>query len=283
MLGYWLAFPALLVIFERANRLLRGFMTVPARMTVLDNDTLLVTCKHPHGRDWRYSAGQYILLQVPKVWAFQWHPFTISSCRGDCLQVHIKLDGDWTNKLRDVLPEGTDIRVGLDGPFGAPAQHFYDYDHSIIVGGGIGITPFSAILTDLEERFGDRKDPWVERRRSRSMSRPSSRSRPSSVTPTSPEGDTPRETNAGPTPRRPNPKRRVDLHWTMRDKNNLLWFSDLLNRAIAGAVPLARGGNLELNINTHITAKPNNISTHVFRYLLDSYRTPAAPYSALTG
>lgn len=57
----------------------------------------------------------------------------------------------------------------------------------------------------------------------------------------------------------------------------------MLNRAIEGAKPLARHGNLELNINTHITAKRKKISTHIFRYLLDSYRTEAAPYSALTG
>ena len=69
----------------------------------------------------------------------------------------------------------------------------------------------------------------------------------------------------------------------VREKNQLLWFSDLLNRGIEGAAPLAKHGNLQLNINTHITAKRKNISVHIFRYLLDSYRTKAAPYSALTG
>ena len=276
MLGYWLAFPALLVIFERSWRFVRGFMSVPARARVLDNETVEITCKHPNGRNWRYSAGQYILLQVPKISSFQWHPFTISSCRGDVLQVHIKLDGDWTNKLADILSEDEDIRVGIDGPFGAPAQRFYDYDYSIIVGGGIGITPFSAILTDLEESFNERKDPWMERRRSRSLSRRPSRQ--SSRAPS--EKD---DTEPQPVMKHPNPDRRVDFHWTVREKNSLLWFSDLLNRAIEGAYPLVYDGNLELNINTHITAKRKNISTHVFRYLLDSYRTPVAPYSALTG
>ena len=276
MLGYWLAFPALLVIFERSWRLLRGFMSVPAKARVLDNETVGITCKNPNGRDWRYSAGQYILLQIPKMSFFQWHPFTISSCRGDILQVHIKLDGDWTEKLADILPEDEDLRVGIDGPLGAPAQRFYDYDYSIIVGGGIGITPFSAILTDLEESFNDRKDPWAEWRRSRSLSRRSSRRStraPSETDKTAPQ----------PVAKHPNPDRRVDFHWTVREKNSLLWFSDLLNRAIEGSYLLASKGNLELNINTHITAKRKNISTHVFRYLLDSYRTPVAPYSALTG
>lgn len=280
MLGYWLAFPALLVIFERTWRFARGFMSIPARARVLDDETIEITCKNPRGRDWDYSAGQYILLQIPQVSFFQWHPFTISSCRGDILQVHIKFDGDWTNKLADALPENEDIRVGLDGPFGAPAQRFYDYDYSIIVGSGIGITPFSAILTDLEESFTERRDPWAERRRSRSLSRRSSRrsSRQSSRAPS--ESNKPEQP---PMVKHPNPDRRVDFHWTVREKNAFLWFSDLLNRAIEGSYGLAANGNLDLNINTHITAKRKNISTHVFRYLLDSYRTRASPYSALTG
>lgn len=288
MFGYWLAFPALLVIFERSWRLCRGFMGIPARIKVLDDDAVLVTCRHPKGKDWSYSAGQYVLLQVPQISFFQWHPFTISSCRSNTLQVHIKLEGDWTTKLRD-LDTSKNIRVGIDGPFGAPAQRFYDYDHSIIIGGGIGITPFSAILTDLEEHYTGRKDPWEQRRRSRSLSRPGSRSasqrrqsRPTSMTPTSSDSDNINKALESPE-KHANPDRRVDFHWTVREKNNLLWFSDLLNRAIEGAKPLARHGNLELNINTHITAKRKKISTHIFRYLLDSYRTEAAPYSALTG
>jgi hypothetical protein len=240
-----------------------------------DSDTLELTCRHPQGRDWRYSAGQYILLQVPKASWLQWHPFTISACRGNILQVHVKFDGDWTNSLRDLASEDNEFRVGIDGPFGAPAQRFYDYDYAIIVGGGIGITPFSAILTDLEESFKSERDPWSERRRSRSLSRPGSR-RSSRVGSEVEHADTQQ-------PKCSNPERRVDFHWTVREKNHLLWFSSLLNRAIDGSHRLAREGKLDLNINTHITAKRKNISVHVFRYLLDSYRTETAPYSALTG
>ncbi|KAK5714053.1 hypothetical protein LTR15_010961 [Elasticomyces elasticus] len=283
MMGYWLAFPALLVIFERSWRLIRGFMSIPAKGKVLDDETVLVTCRHPHGHDWRYSAGQYILLQVPKLSHFQWHPFTISSCRGNILQVHIKMDGDWTKKLAELMGDEADLKVGIDGPFGAPAQRFYNYDYSIIVGGGIGITPFSAILTDLEESSTERKDPWSERRHSRSISRRRP-SQPGSLVSTLSDEDraTPVKDTDG---RRESriPSKRVDFHWTVREKNNLLWFSDLLNRAIAGSHLLSSQGDLDLNINTHVTAKRKSLSTHVFRYLLDSYRTPAAPYSALTG
>jgi respiratory burst oxidase len=69
----------------------------------------------------------------------------------------------------------------------------------------------------------------------------------------------------------------------VKDKSDLLWFSDLLNRIISADTELAARGDLDLNIHTHITTKRKNISTHVFRYVLDSYRTEKAPYSALTG
>ena len=292
MMGYFLVLPSLLVIGERSWRILQGFRKIPAKGRVLDEETAEITCTHPKGKDWRYSAGQYVFLQVPALSFFQWHPFTISSCRGNILQLHIKFDGNWTNSLRDLLEksEGDDIRVGIDGPFGAPAQRFYDYDYSIIVGGGIGITPFSAILTDLEESYTEQKDPWASRRASRSLSRPGSRrssisiaSKPRSRRQSRAPSTSDAETANTPVAKHPNPTRRVDFHWTVREKNNLLWFSDLLNRAIEGAEPHLTTGNLDLNINTHITAKRKNISTHVFRYLLDSYRTERAPYSALTG
>ena len=182
-------------------------MSVPARAEVLDSDTVLITCKHPQGKDWPYSAGQYILLQVPIISHFQWHPFTISSCRGNTLTLHIKFDGDWTNQLHD-LPSDQDIRVGLDGPFGSPAQRFFTYNYSIIVGGGIGVTPFSAILTDLEESYGERKDPWASRRGSRSVSR-GRQSRRSSVHPSDED-----ELSLEKLDRRRSPERRVDFHWT---------------------------------------------------------------------
>ncbi|CRK48553.1 hypothetical protein BN1723_016902, partial [Verticillium longisporum] len=44
----------------------------------------------------------------------------------------------------------SEIEVGINGPFGAPAQRFYEFNHSVIIGAGIGVTPFSGILADLQ-------------------------------------------------------------------------------------------------------------------------------------
>jgi predicted ferric reductase len=299
MLGFWLVFPTLSVLGERCLRVYRGISTVAATMKVLDDDTVAFTVRRPHGKPWQYSAGQYIFLQVPSISFFQWHPFTISACREDMLQVHIKTDGNWTGKIRN-LPTDKEIRVGIDGPFGAPAQRFYEYDRALIIGAGVGVTPFSAILTDLEQQITGSEDPWLSRRSSRrvsmSQSRRYSQSRSPSTSATSHKVDG----EGSPTSLKEAPaimnmaenrariktsmhhNRRVDFHWMVREKNYLLWFSDLLNRAydLAESLP---AGTLELNIQPHITMKRENISTHVFRYLLDAYRTPTTPVSALTG
>ncbi|KAE8267158.1 hypothetical protein A4X09_0g5188 [Tilletia walkeri] len=355
MLGYWLVFPTIAILLERLHRIYRSLRPIQARLEVLDDDTVCLTARHPRNKDWRYSAGQYILLQIPRLSKFQFHPFTISACVDDCLQVHIKTsEGDWTSALRELALEvgpDADVRIGIDGPFGAPAQRFYDYQKSIIVGSGIGITPFVAALTDLEQKAiqGD-ISPWRKRRlpsMQRALSRTTSfpaqvvtrmRSRSSSTsdvngnrtsglvssaalrealsngkrqsddeaTIIAAEG----ETAVAPSPQKeaekdstavPSSKqRRVDFIWLVRDKSHLLWFSDLLNRVAdyasshrkqqqegTDATTRASGSTdvepVDLRINTFITAKRKNISTHVFRILLDRYRSDASPVSALTG
>jgi ferredoxin-NADP reductase len=40
-------------------------------------------------------------------------------------------------------------RLLVDGPYGAPAQDFRNYDVLLLVGLGIGATPFISILRDL--------------------------------------------------------------------------------------------------------------------------------------
>lgn len=266
----------------------------------------------------------------------------------------------------------TSLGVCLDGPFGAPAQQFYNYDHSIVIGSGIGITPFSAILNHMQTSYNDDLDPWQESKRS-SRARKSasslvrvsmvpsrdaspssiayrgrsdststidkeeeeeeedsttttqqleldaalpstnrhffssrrrfipshSRSRPGgisgsehllpplpshhrrhrSLSPSASSCDENENSEKSP----PSP-RTVHFHWLVRSQNNLQWFSNLLNRAIALRIP-----GLDLQVHTYITSSPSasstssKMSTHVFRYLLDSYRAPESPYSALTG
>jgi hypothetical protein len=343
MLGYFLAFPTLLVLIERTTRVLLGFYAVPATVRVLDSETVEIKATVPQGRMFQYCAGQYLFLQVPALSFFQWHPFTISVCRGKDIQLHIKTDGNWTSRLRELATDDkpTPIRIGIDGPYGAPAQRFYDFSHTILVGSGIGITPFSGILVDLQaqdnathggpkedalgcdssssaegvdepkrgstnssrrasshgalnEKRNDWDDSGLGMKRSRSRSRSSFSRRASgglglalarSRSYSSPGSE--RQRNPAPA-EFADDYRRVDLHWVVRSKNHLGWFSDLLNAVCwSQAWHRAHDGlkhpHLDIRIQTHVSQKRNDIATHVYRWLLEFHRTDEHPQSPLTG
>lgn len=277
--GYVLAFPTFLLIFERISRFCLSFYHIDATVEVLTNDTIELTAVMPKYRPWSYTAGQYILLQVPSISFFQWHPFTVSVCDGKKIKLIIKTDGDWTSKLRLLGPS---ITVAINGPFGAPAQRFFDFEYSIIIGAGIGITPFSAILVDLQRKFfaDDGKQQRVH---------------------TQVQDDTDRtavHTLAAP-PLQQNPHsilkkhRRTDFHWIVRNGRYLTWLTDLLNEVSASkqnqhdhdnyGQQQRAASRLDIRISTHVTAKHKNIVCYIFSWLLETRRSHDHPASQLTG
>ena len=40
----------------------------------------------------------------------------------------------------------------LDGPYGEGHQDWYRYEVAVLVGGGIGVTPFASILKDIRHK-----------------------------------------------------------------------------------------------------------------------------------
>ncbi|KAJ5011127.1 Superoxide-generating NADPH oxidase heavy chain subunit A [Colletotrichum sp. SAR 10_99] len=296
MFGYFLAFPTLLILTERLVRVGTGFHRIPATLKVLDGETVEITATIPSERIWRYQAGQYVFLQVPAISAFQWHPFTVSICKGREFQLHIKTDGNWTKRLRELGGGAGEARieVGINGPFGAPAQRFYDFRHTIIVGSGIGVTPFSGILADLQARDDDEHGGPTHAAGQHHQQQQQHR-HDSETTVTAPVHDEKQVPNNLAKPPPPSHShsfapdyRRVDFHWTVRDRNYLLWIADLLNavsrsqawhRAHEGAAQQ----HLDIRIATHVTQKRRDIVTHVYRWLLEMHRTEEHPRSPLTG
>lgn len=121
----------------------------------------------------KYRPGQWIFLNVPAVSRGQWHPFTITSCPfDDYISVHIRQLGDWTRALGDALgapvaskmqdsidPKGVyEIELSedqqlptilVDGPYGAPAEDVFDNEVAVLIGTGIGVTPWASILKNI--------------------------------------------------------------------------------------------------------------------------------------
>ncbi|KAJ2906380.1 hypothetical protein GGI21_004048 [Coemansia aciculifera] len=53
------------------------------------------------------------------------------------------------NKQVRPAPVGYMPMIMVDGPYGAPTQHVFDYSTIVLVGGGIGVTPMCSVLKSL--------------------------------------------------------------------------------------------------------------------------------------
>ncbi|KAK1225668.1 hypothetical protein PQX77_011382 [Marasmius sp. AFHP31] len=124
-------------------------------------------------------AGQYIFINCPEISYFQWHPFTLTSApEEDYISVHIRVVGDFTTALAKAVGcdfeskdkkdggkvLGTDTnpplnrtlpRVMVDGPFGSASEDFLNYEVVLLVGAGIGVTPFASILKSIWYRMNN--------------------------------------------------------------------------------------------------------------------------------
>ncbi|KAI0559286.1 NADPH oxidase respiratory burst oxidase [Gracilaria domingensis] len=106
-------------------------------------------------KPFQYRSGQYAELQVPSI-NREWHPFTIASApHEETLAMYIKKLGDWTGALHEEFAsringeELEPISVLVRGPYGAPCQHVQGYERVVLISGGIGSTPFSAVCKEL--------------------------------------------------------------------------------------------------------------------------------------
>jgi NADPH oxidase len=133
----------------------------------------------------KYTPGQWLFVQVPELSRWQWHPFTITSAPEDpYVSIHVRQVGDWTHALGDRLGVGPttvasmtkaamrgsekssqygtrgdfvelDANAGplpavrIDGPYGAPAEDVFDVEVAVLIGAGIGVTPFASILKHI--------------------------------------------------------------------------------------------------------------------------------------
>ncbi|XP_037414687.1 putative respiratory burst oxidase homolog protein H [Triticum dicoccoides] len=174
----FLIVPVLFYACERIIRKVRenNYHVNILKAAIYPGNVLSLHMKKPPG--FKYKSGMYLFVKCPDVSPFEWHPFSITSAPGDdYLSVHIRTLGDWTSELRslfgkcceaqvtskkatlsrlettvvaDSATEDTRFpKVFIDGPYGAPAQNYKKYDILLLIGLGIGATPFISILKDL--------------------------------------------------------------------------------------------------------------------------------------
>nr|XP_034351294.1 dual oxidase 2 isoform X2 [Arvicanthis niloticus] len=107
-------------------------------------------------KTFEYKSGQWVRIACLSLGTNEYHPFTLTSApHEDTLSLHIRAVGPWTTRLREIYspPEGGTCarypKLYLDGPFGEGHQEWHKFEVSVLVGGGIGVTPFASILKDL--------------------------------------------------------------------------------------------------------------------------------------
>ncbi|CAE1319995.1 DUOX [Acanthosepion pharaonis] len=123
------------------------------RAEKLPSDVSFLEFKRP--TNFEYKSGQWVRIACDSLGKNEFHPFTLTSApHEDTLSVHIRALGPWTSKIREIfnpenLKEQPYPKLYVDGPYGAGQQDWYRFDVSILVGAGIGVTPYAAILKDF--------------------------------------------------------------------------------------------------------------------------------------
>ena len=176
---YW-AWSGFIYLLERIAREVRGrHKTYISKVIQHPGDVLELQIKKNRTVT---RAGQYIFLNCPEISLWQYHPFTLTSApEEDYISVHIRMVGNFTKALGKTLgcnldkekkdaavvgvaaqdaPSGSDPaltrvlpRVLVDGPFGSASEDVFKYEIAILVGAGIGVTPFASILKSIWYRM----------------------------------------------------------------------------------------------------------------------------------
>jgi len=136
---------------------------------ILPSDVIMIKFYRPP--NFKFLSGQYIRVSFTGIKPQEFHSLSITSApHEDFLSIHVKAIGTWTWRLRnyfdpDYKPQPEDIdeiqedtishgdgdipKIRLQGPFGGGNQDWYKFEIAVMVGAGIGVTPYASILNDL--------------------------------------------------------------------------------------------------------------------------------------
>ncbi|KAJ1504142.1 NADPH oxidase 4 [Coelomomyces lativittatus] len=151
----YLLIPCILNVSERIRRIYQSSFPVSVLSSIIESDTLVLILTRPPFIS-QYRSGQYLLLNVPALSSFQWHPFSLTSCSEEKnLTIRIKRVGDWTGQLFELAQHNLYPKilseVRINGIFGASAEKYLNYDHLFLIATGVGCTPFLSILHQLQQ------------------------------------------------------------------------------------------------------------------------------------
>ncbi|XP_065579570.1 dual oxidase-like isoform X2 [Artemia franciscana] len=153
---FWIFFigPGIVFTLDKVISLRTRYMELDIIETeLLPSDVIKVKFYRPP--NFKYLSGHWVRLSCTGIKPEEFHSFTLTSAPNEnFLSVHIKAQGPWTWKLRNYFDPcnfnpNDSPTVRLEGPFGGGNQDWYKFEVAVMVGGGIGVTPYASILNDL--------------------------------------------------------------------------------------------------------------------------------------
>jgi len=163
----WILPSCIAYLIERLIRLVRGYQSTMLHLALAHPSNVIEI--QMQKSKFKFKTGQYLYLNCPYIARHEWHPFTISSApEEDFVSVHIRVVGDWTGKLSKLLNEHQKLGVvtedmftapngmpilRIDGPFGAASEDIFKFEVVMLIGAGIGVTPFASILKSIRYRI----------------------------------------------------------------------------------------------------------------------------------
>lgn len=150
----WAIVPITGYVIERIIRTARTNRAMPVNaLEPLTSGVTRLELQLPDG--FKYRTGDYVFVKYPEVSKHEWHPFTVTTCPEETgkLSVHVRGLGNWTKRLYKTAKsnsEESSLGVAyIDGPYGTPATRIFHSRVAVLIGAGIGVTPFAAILKSL--------------------------------------------------------------------------------------------------------------------------------------
>jgi len=154
----WAFLPLLGFAIEQVLRLRRrAAVSRVVSSSPLRSAVTRLEIERPQG--FAFAAADYVFLRIPAIARHEWHPFTLSSApEQPNLIVHARSLGDWTSALRRAVEDqrGAPFTVYVDGPYGSPSAHIFRSRIAVLIGAGIGVTPFASVLESLVLRGNGR-------------------------------------------------------------------------------------------------------------------------------
>ncbi|XP_044015108.1 dual oxidase isoform X1 [Aphidius gifuensis] len=154
---FWIFFigPAIIYSLDKVVSLRTKYMALDIIETeLLPSDVIRIKFYRPPNL--KYLSGQWVRLSCNVFKSNEYHSFTLTSApHENFLSCHIKAQGPWTWKLRNYFDpcnyntDDDNPKIQIEGPFGGGNQDWYKFEVAIMVGGGIGVTPYASMLNDL--------------------------------------------------------------------------------------------------------------------------------------